>query len=384
MTGILCSCQEKPVSDPDLPSVVTTGRTTSLWVEGSFEAAHIDEEETVGTSRIETEETSFPVVTSADRIYKSYPMKIIYRSDTAPETMTLSALTVTAETAQEEIRTPDGKLAAEFSAEYPVISGIDGDVCQRINNEIKLFVDGILDEFRENANDDPEVIFSQTWKINMSGVDFAGDGWDINGNIFTVYFADYRYADPSPHGTEEPKPMMFDLRTGDRIYFSELIGDSDGFAEILKNWFRDYLFAYGGAPYGMMDADQYADILSQENDIEGGFAENERMTIYDGCVGFYLAPYQYGSFADGVRRVDVPAMEILPYLNEKGKALFEGYLSAESVPANVIEYKGKKYFDTTMWVPNVVNESSPTDGDVEFVSLFETAWKHYNKLYSKG
>lgn len=394
MTVSLSSCQEVPVSDPDLPRVVTTRETTSLFVEGSFEAVYADEEEetTAVTVPEETEEPSFPVVTPANKVYGVYPRKIIY-----PEKQQMP-ITVTVETVQEDIYTPGGKHAGEFSAEYPVISGADEAVCQKINAEIKLFTDRVFDEFRENTRRAEEVSYEPmySWKINMSGVDFAGDGWDTNGNILTVYFADNRYQAPAVHGSEEPKPMLFDLRTGDRIYFSQLIENTDGLAKTLEAWFNDYQFAYGGAPYGMMDAEQYADILKNRNsgisvnefgiDVNGIFRAagedaDEVMTVYDGCVGFYLSPYQYGSYADGIRRVDIPASEIIPYLNDKGKSLFDGYVSAESIPANVIEYKDGKYFDTTMWVPNVVDESDPTAGDVEFISLFETAWKYYNKLH---
>ncbi|MCH5193206.1 MAG: hypothetical protein J1F11_04540 [Oscillospiraceae bacterium] len=390
LTGTLSACQAKPIENPDLPAVATTRMTTSLWVEGTFETD--PPEETEPETVTSADGQSVPIVTPADQIYKMYPMKIIYQEKRP------TAVTVTTESVQENIYTPDGRLAAEFSAEYPVISGIDENVCQRINNEIKLFVDGTFDELREYAKVTEEILFepAHTWKINMDGVDFAGDGYDINGNIFTVYFADYGYGAPAAHGSETPTPMIFDLRTGDRIKFSELIGDSGSFADVLESWFGYYQFAYGGVPYGMLDADAYADILRQENEGSGGekfgmddsgvfrVAGNdadERMTVHDGCVGFYLAAYEYGSFADGIRRVDIPVNEIFPCLNEKGRSLFEGYVSAGSVPANVIEYKGGRYFDTTMWVPNIVDENAPTDGDVEFVSLFENAWKYYHKLY---
>lgn len=391
MTATMSSCQEKPIVNPDLPAVATTRMTASLWVEGSFEAMYADEEEET-TVTSEAAAADVPAVTPADKVYEVYPMKIVY-----PEKRS-SLASVTVETAQEDVYTPGGKHAGEFTAEYPVISGIDEDVCQKINTEIKLFIDRVFDEFRENTRRAEEVSYEPmySWRINMSGTDFAGDGYDINGNIFTVYFADNRYAAPAAHGSESPTPMIFDLRTGDRIYFSDLIEDSDGLAKTLEAWFNDYQFAYGSAPYGMMDAEQYADILKNRNGgisgnefgqsddgvfLAAGSDGDERMTVCNGCVGFYLAAYEYGSFADGIRRVDVPANDVLPYLNDKGRSLFEGYLSAESVPANVIEYKGEKYFDTTMWVPNVVNENAPTDGDVEFISLFEIAWKHYNKLY---
>lgn len=387
LTGLLSSCQEKFPENPELPGVVTTRVTTSMWVEGTFETAYADEvgedvQESPVTESADAErsDSSVPVVTPADRVYDVYPMKIIY-----PAEATTSA-TVTVEAVQEDVYTPDGKYAAVFTAEYPVISGITDGAAEKINREIKAFIDRTLTEFREYTKNTEEVAFepAHKWEINMDGVDFAGDGYDINGNIFSVYFADYAYGAPAAHGSEAPTPMIFDLRTGDKIKFSDLIEDSEGFADVMRSWFGDYLFNYGGTHYGMIDAEQYVDILRHGNDLGNDFGGDERMTVYDGCVGFYLSAYQYGSFADGVRRVDIPVNEVFPYLNEKGRSLFEGYVSAESVPANVIEYKGKKYFDTTLWVPDIMDESNPTDGDIEFVSLFENAWRNYHKLYGDG
>lgn len=407
LTTVFSSCQEKPIENPDLPGVVTARERMPQQGDrivpgGTFSVVNEDEtgQETafIEDASGETENTEFPKVTPANEMYNIYPMKIIY-----PERQRTS-LTVTIETAKDDVYTDDGRHAAEFTAEYPLISGTDETVCQRINNEIKLFIDGTIDEFRKYTKD-TEVVYEPThkWEINMDGVDFAGDGYDINGNILTVYFAYHTYGAPAAHGSEAPTPMIFDLRTGDRVYFSDLIADSDGLAKTLESWFNDYLFAYGAVPYGMLDAEEYVDILRKSNDgtssktnseqfgmdsdgifrVAGNDAD-ERMTVYNGCVGFYLSAYEYGSFADGVRRVDIPVNDILPYLGDKGKSLFEGYTSGSSVPANVIEYKGGKYFDTTMWVPNIVNESAPTEGDIEFVSLFETAWRHHNKLYGTG
>ncbi|MDE6710116.1 MAG: hypothetical protein K2J76_06480, partial [Oscillospiraceae bacterium] len=91
-------------------------------------------------------------------------------------------------------------------------------------------------------------------------------------------------------------------------------------------------------------------------------------------IGFLLAPYESGSFADGVRFWRLPASEFVPYMNDEGKALFEGYISAETTAPNVIEYKGKKWFDNVEWIPEIVDRENLTDDDREFILMFENAW----------
>ena len=59
---------------------------------------------------------------------------------------------------------------------------------------------------------------------------------------------------------------------------------------------------------------------------------NYRYSAKDGCICFYLAPYEYGTYVDGIRRVEMPISEVLPFLNDEGKALFEGIASATTAP----------------------------------------------------
>ena len=73
---------------------------------------------------------------------------------------------------------------------------------------------------------------------------------------------------------------------------------------------------------------------------------SESITVKDGCLSYCTSPYEFGgSFADGMQFMDVAMEDIYPYLNEAGKSLFEGYTSAKSEPANIVEEYGEKYFD---------------------------------------
>ena len=55
--------------------------------------------------------------------------------------------------------------------------------------------------------------------------------------------------------------------------------------------------------------------------------------------------------------------------------LLDGYVSAETEPPKVIEYKGKRWFDTTEWVPEIFDSKNLTEDDREFISMFENARK---------
>ena len=335
-----------------------------------------------------------PVVMAAEELYDTYPVKIIY-----PERQYVPDKVKT-EVLQEDIYNSDGFLMVKFYAEYPVISGYDEAVCKSINDEIHEYIYGILESERkwaeqhevgdlsENAVYKEYGFFSER-KINIDGTLYDGDGCDINGNIFTVYFAACGGFAGSMY-QEYPAALLFDLRSGERIYFSDLVEDKEGISKALYCALWDFRFNYGGIPFGTLDADKYINIpnLKKLEFVSDGFGidkdgnllvvyENadDRITVVDGCVSFYLWRADYGEFAIGVERADIPAKEIVPYLNEKGKSLFDGYVSAETEPSKVIEYKGKRWFDTTEWVPEIIDSKNLTEDDREFISMFENARK---------
>ena len=359
----------------------TSAATTSVTSATESEASEPTE-----TEPPYIEDGKPPEVMSAEELYDTYPVKLIY-----PERQDVSDKVKT-EVLQEDIYNSDGLLMVKFYAEYPVISGYDEAVCKRINDEIHGCIYGTLEDEREWAEwyeviDGEENFMYKNYgrfldvNINMEGTYFDGFGYDINGNIFTVYFAYNGYSAGAVHGSEEPEPMMFDLRTGDKIIFSELIGDKDKMNEAFaKTECRGELM-HGEVPCGKLDADRMAEVLKDDawinNTLEGislySYIEDERIMVIDGCIGFLLAPYESGSFADGVRFWHLPASEFVPYMNEKGKSLFEGYISAETTAPNVIEYKGKRWFDNVEWIPEFVDRKNLTDYDREFILMFENA-----------
>lgn len=396
--------QSETASQSEISSAMTT-TASSETVTFCEEDVFSETSETGPETEPEAADTSFPVVTPADKLYGSYPMKIIY-----PEKQE-TPITVKIAEVKETIYKGD-VLVVEFEAKYPVFSGGNEAVIKKINGNIKEYIDGVLDEERhdvenyEISEEDVEYVmpvYGFFWQRWIYTDDFNGyniDGCDINGNILSVYFEDYVYGAGAAHGNETPMPMLFDLRTGDRIYFSDLVGDSDGLSEVLKKALSDHQFNHGAYPYGRIDADRYAEISSslreeegsEEAPLEFGTDENgkyiaafnnadERMTVLNGCAAFYLAPYEYGSYADGVRRVDVPASEVIPFLNEKGRSLFEGYVSGSIVPANVISYNDEKYFDTTEWIPDIFDEDNITEEDRGFIALFKNAGKYELEKY---
>lgn len=359
----------------------TSAATTSVTTETESEVS-----ETTETKLPYIEDGNPPRVISAEELYDTYPVKIIYpkRQDVSDKIKT--------EVLQEDIYNSDGFLIVKFYAEYPVISGYDETVCKRINDEIHDRIYGALEDEKEWAEEykvidgEENFIYKEYGlfcdvNINMEGTYFDGFGCDINGNIFTVYFAYNSYSAGAAHGSEHPVPMMFDLRTGDKIIFSELIGDKNKMHEAFAEAECRGELLHGEVPCGRLDADRMAEVLKDNawinNILEGNslysYIKDERIMVIDGCIGFLLAPYESGSFADGVRFWRLPASEFVPYMNEAGKALFEGYISAETTAPKVIEYKGKRWFDNVEWIPEFIDRENLTDHDREFIMMFENA-----------
>lgn len=422
---LLAGCEKNPAEVTEQVSV------TEASVTEITSAAEVSESETSESASVTAAEVTSvvteteppyiedgkpPAVMAAEELYDTYPVKLIY-----PERQDVSDKVKT-EILQEDIYNSDGLLMVKFYAEYPVISGYDEAVCKRINDEIHGYIYGIFEKEKEwaeeyNADDLSENAvykeygFFSERKINIDGTFYDGDGCDINGSIFTVYFAaNGGFAGSIYH--EYPAVLLFDLRSGERIYFSDLVEDKDGISVILGNALWDFQFKHGEVPCGKLDADKYSGIAKMKGhwiEIDDGFGtylsiaepdeqeaasnitnngfgvdedgnllvvyENadDRMTIFDGCVSFYLRKADYGDTALGIERVDIPAKEIVPYLNEKGKSLFEGYVSADSEPPKVIEYKGKRWFDNVEWIPEFIDRKNLTDYDREFISMFENA-----------
>lgn len=363
-------------------SAVTTVTTISTVVSEEMETTSA---ETSLTEPPYTEDGKPPSVMPAEELFDAYPVKIIYheRQDVSDKVKT--------EILQEDICNPEGLLISKFYAEYPVILGYDEAVCQKINGEIYGYICGVLEEEKELAEEYSAKVRDIEYSrenglpaeriVNVDGTDFDGFGYDINGNVFSVYFADSYWGMFNLHGSENPVPMMFDLRTGDKIVFSELVGDKDKMQEAFAKTERRGELLHGTIPFGERDADEMQDIFAlglREDDV---LFKDDRIIAVDGCIGFILAPYEGGSFADGVRLWRLPASEFIPYMNDKGKALFEGYVSAETEPPKVIEYKGRRWFDVTEWIPDIIDRENLTEYDREFISMFKSARAYDKERY---
>ncbi len=394
----------------EISSVTTsvTSETVIFCEESDFEetSAEVTETEIFTDKGIK--------ITPANELYSVYPKRIIY-PEQQPTNIKAETTVIT------EDFEKDGKTVVAFSAEYPVFSGGDEAVMKKINDGIRTYIDNIYAEEKESAEgyELPEVKDGEMYDFpyDMCGFyyqriisdgEYYGNrgGIDINGNILSIYFEDFSYGAGAAHGSGTPVPMMFDLRTGERVFFSDLIEDADGMSEALSKALFDYRYAYTytNSAYRSDDADKYAEFnekrisegFRDENFVEFGTNEegiyfavyrpaDDRVVFREGCVSMYLAPYEYGSHSDGIRRVDAPISDIMPFLNEEGRALMEGYAAAESEPVNVIENKGKRYFDNifpvltlevdnyyTSWFNGVISPRlwELTDNDYEFMGLF--------------
>lgn len=318
-----------------------------------------------------------PVVMSAEELYDRYPVKIIYheRQDVSDRVRT--------EILQEDICNSDGLVISKFYAEYPVLFGYDEAVCEGINVEIHDYIYGAFEDEKKaveeynakgwNVEYSRENGLPAERNIDMDGTFFDGFGYDINGNIFSVYFADYSCGMVDLHGFEHTAPIMFDLRTGDKIIFSELVDDKSKMQEVFAETERRGELLHGTIPFGERSADEMQDIFALSLRDDDVLFKDDRIIAMDGCIGFILEPSENGSYADGVRFWRFPASEFIPYMNDEGKALFEGYVSAETEPPKIIEYKGKRWFDNTEWVPYVFDVENLTEYDKEFISMFENA-----------
>ena len=399
---VLSGCSGNSPSDAEQDYDTGNGAAVSETAAESPETSAVSEtmeETTVSeTEKPPAEKKSdheHPIVTPADQVYGIYPTKITYptKQDTS----------ITAEKAEIKETIYQGDIPiVEFEAEYPVFSGGDETVIKKINDSIKSYIDGVLDEERldaevfetnEEFNDHIMSVFGFYWQRHLYAGDWSGyksDCYDVNGNILSVYFMDYTYGAGAAHGYETPVPMVFDLRTGDRIDFNDIVelkedfawkvhetlyiyldsGSVESFEESFLGWYETghekFDELYTRSEDDRMDFYNGRMVI---DDVIGYNDADSRLIVRDGCIGYYLGPDEYGPYAAGIRRIDIPVNDILPYLNEDGKALFEGFQSAESEPVKVIEFRGERYFSTNS-VP-AFWEVSISDKDYELISCFD-------------
>ncbi len=355
LTGCNKQTEEAAVETEQVTTIsesVTTAETT-------VEVTTATEAETTAaetTSAVE-EDNALPVVFSADEKYEFYPMEIIY-----PEKQETD---ITAETVEieEDLCNADGYCIVRFEANYPVFSSesVDSAVLDKINQQVKAYIDEAYEDERTYAeeyvaheeNEFTEFPYTLCGFIHERQLKYDIGysecvGFDVSGNILSVNFVDYYYGAGAMHGIEAPVPMMFDLRTGEQIKLSEMIDDKAAFAEKYRKSIKDTMFLSRMSYSDKMTMDEYPEFakgmsstdaeytefgIDENGELIIGFRETDtRLTVKNGCVGFYIAPYEYGTYADGIRLAEVPIDDLLPYMNDEGKALFEGIASATTAP----------------------------------------------------
>jgi|GEM_PF-4723175 len=342
-----------------------------------------------------------PTVVPISERYDSYPLCTVGRVSLNSDIKWISEYT-------EEVFTDESGLdITAYNAEYPVFTGGDEAVCEKINQYLKDYADEAYEYEKAEAermcyNSDGEYdeetaeFYEHTVTRNMREISFDVDS--VSGNILSLTVYDFSYSAGAAHGYTLPVPMMFDLRTGELIRLSEMIADKDAVAEKYMARIYDSMFITR-VLYNDTELSEYASFVetmknadnSYMDTIECGIDENgdyiigycvadKRFNLKDGSVGFYIAPYEYGSYADGIRLMEVPIDELLPHLNDEGKALFEGIASSEYTSIDIISYKGEEYLSIMDSIPtDALTKKELTDGDYEFISLFPMA--SYLSLY---
>ena len=383
---LLTGCAENPSGETEQPDGIgaavseTAGadsETTGAEISGTVsEAVETRVSETKKASEKKKADVEHPSVIPADQVYELYPVIIKY-----PEKQS-EAAGIEMKHMGETFYNNTGYEVCIFSADYPVVSGIDEPVSGKINDKIWEYINGIYEE--EKAADVDFHFVPDGNEYNVRGECKIVFEVDANsGNILSLFSYCHYYDGMAAHGMLTVNNLCFDLRTGELIDFSGLFDDKVEtdlkiYKAILEctylkgtsspaRWGRDFGEYISEEMAKNVETDYYKKRLA-----EGDILDSSRMTVKDGCLGYYLEPYEHGSFADGIRCIQVPLNEIYPYLNETGRSFFEGCVSAESEPANVIEYRGNKYIDICHILPDFKSRVM-TEGDYEFISLFKNA-----------
>ncbi len=354
--------EESAASETTSATTVTTAETT---------AATTVTTEAESVSETEAEETApkaeLPVVIPSDQVYEIYPVRLIY-----PEKKELPMETVSF---TDQMRAEDGTVIYDFSAEYPVFTLDNKTAADKINKTIESYV---MDEFEKGKEFAAE---KNDLYLDMAGIygfiykdtirfDAPYSMWDyydysVNGDLLSVYLEYEGYSAGAAHGVYGPINFVFDMKTGDTVDFGSIIGDMDGFSQAVMKG----IFLY----YGGGSTEEYAECINNKNNIDCILNADMtyRIAVKDGAVGYFLMPYEFGSFADGIRCIRIPISEALTYFTDEGRELFGSTVSAETVPAKIIEYGGEKYPD--IGDPPVFSDKELTGGDYELMGLFPEA-----------
>ncbi len=347
---------------------------------------------TTETTTVTTENPreKMPVVIPSDEVYEIYPVTLTYPEEEKTDISMEKAY------AEEDIYNKNGVPYCAFAAEYPVFSGGDKAAMDKINAEIKAYIDGIAEGERQAAEKDPiaadddfvkdflptyGAILTYDVYFEHEGEYFENaGGYSVCGNLLAVDFVEYGYSAGAVHGLEEPVSMLFDLRTGEKVNLNEHISDIKGFARRVELETGAYMYLHGVGRSRIYKDSEFDDSVNEDNiensveyictSTESGeeYLSESRITVSRGCIGRYLAPYEDGCYADGIRLIEVPIDDILPYLDEEGRELFGDAASAKSEPADIIKYGGVRYVSTVSAIPEIYGPL--TESDYVFMSLF--------------
>lgn len=334
------------------------------------------------TSAAEEDNDEMPVITPLSELYDVYLTELEY-----PE-VTDSPVEVKYESVTEDIMWND-RLICKFDVQYPVISAIknvctiDDEVLQSINMSARVRAEDIYTDYKSGI----EYIYNDAPK--------AYDGFcdeiittcrvvNTGGNILTIYYEDYYYGAGAVHGYEVPCVEMYDLTTGEQVFLADIVEDKEGLYEPVRKALADMEFIQYEH-----SLDEYADYCAESDEnaedtyaIGYGVDDNGiywlascdtdyRASIEeDGCLCLYLAPYEHGCYADGIRKLEIPLDDVRQYFTDRGKALIEEIPSAKTKSASLIEYKGQTFTTLERYIPydlfgdnNYLENGAYTEGD---------------------
>lgn len=346
---------------------------------------------TTVTSASETEavvpEYNEVKVTKADELYDVYPVKFSYKNENWRSEIDTVHVDESAIWLYNDLEMEMGT----FKADYPLLPDerFDREVIEKINGAISLY----RKELFERAQDDVN-LHGKDKDGNMSeeALEFyetARDSYTLTYRVDTVgknFWAVYFLYSPELAGAAPeyvyPMQMVFDLRTGERVDFEKIIADKEGFAEAVEKELR----SIGTLSVSSIDADGYKAAMDGEGlpdwlnvDLGDGakqvFTGNDnlyqRTAVRDGCLGVYYTLYDFG-FGGGDEEsffAGIPFSEAEQFLTDEGREIFVAYSSARTEPVNVIEYKGKRYFETMRTLPEIADKDNPKDA--EFIWYFK-------------
>ena len=374
-----------------MKKTITAIMVTALMLTGcASDDYNEDTTVTTATSASETEavvpEYNEVKVTKANELYDVYPVKFSYKNDTWWSEIDIEPVNESAIWLYNDLEMEMGS----FKADYPFIldERLDREVLEKINGAISLY----RKELFERSQDDVKLIgMDKDGNMSEEAKKFyetARDSYTLSYRIDTVgknFWAVYFLYSPYHAGAAPeyvyPMQMVFDLRTGERVDFEKIIADKEGFAEAMEKELR----SIGTLSVSSIDADGYKAALNGEGlpdwlnvDLGDGtkqafMGDNlyQRTAVRDGCLGVYYTLYDFG-FGGGDEEsyfAGIPFSEAEKFLTDEGREIFASYSSAKTEPVDVIEYKGKRYFETMKILPEIADEDNPKDA--EFIWYFK-------------